>query len=59
MIDMGDENMYCSPEVGAMMGQASTLPVDGESEADRRVRELRESVLGKQPAQPPRRIGFV
>ena len=59
MIEIGDWCMYEAPFVGAMMGMASTLPVDGESDADRRVRELRELVLGEQPPNPPRRIGFV
>lgn len=60
MTDMGDDCMYGSAEVGAMMGTASTLPLDDEeTEADRRVRQLREAILGKPAAAPPRRIGFV
>lgn len=60
MIDIGDECMYLAAEVGAMQGCATTLHLDAvESDADRRVRELRESILGVAEPQPPRRIGFV
>lgn len=59
MIDLGDECMYEQPPIGGM-GYASTLPShDDESDADRRVRELRQSILGAEPAAEPRRIGFV
>lgn len=52
--------MYELPFVRGMSGYASTLPGhEEESEADRRVRELRQSILGAEPAAEPRRIGFV
>lgn len=59
MIDLGDECMYEPPPIGGM-GYASTLHGhDEETDADRRVRELRQSILGDEPSAEPRRIGLL
>lgn len=60
MLDLGDSCMYdVAPEGG--LGTATTLsaPPESESDAERRVRELRELVLGVEEPAPRRRIGFL